>query len=102
MFLYTGELCVRWRQQVCTKIEHTPKSSHPNDHLAKDAAALEHVIKIDLLDRFGPQVLAHDLGCDQNDGAVTVGFIKVFASPATGSSSISELFTNPGVQGGFR
>ena len=34
--------------------------------------------------------------CNYNDGLpVTVRF------PATGSSSISELFTNPGVQGGF-
>ena len=47
------------------------------DHLAIDAAALEHVIKIDLLDGLESQVLPHDLGCDQDDRrAVAVGFIE--------------------------
>ena len=47
------------------------------DHFAEDAAASIHVGKIDLLDRFEAQVLAHDLGCDQDDGrAVAIGLIK--------------------------
>ena len=102
MFLYTGELCVRWRQQVCTKL-NTPRNPATLTIISqKTLQPLNTSSKsISWIDS-GPQVLAHDLGCDQNDGAVTVGFIKVFASPATGSSSISELFTNPGVQGGFR
>jgi hypothetical protein len=63
-----------------------------HDHLAIDAAALEHVIEIDLLDRFEPQVLPDDLRCDQNDrGAVAIGFIEaideVEAAGAAGSGA---------------
>jgi hypothetical protein len=46
-----------------------------HNHLAIDAAALEHVIVIDLLDRFEPQVPPHDLGCDQDDRrTIAIGF----------------------------
>ncbi len=48
-----------------------------HNHLAIDAAAPEHVVVIDLLDRFEPQVLPHDLGCNQNDGCViAISFIE--------------------------
>src|SRR5258708_21214046 len=47
------------------------------DRLAKDAAALEDLLEINFLDRIEADVLAHDLGCDQNDGcAVAIGFIE--------------------------
>ena len=58
------------------------------DHLAIDAAALEHVVEIDLLDRFEAQVLPHDLGCDQNDrGAVAIGFIEAIDEVETAGAA---------------
>ncbi len=48
-----------------------------NDHLAIDAAALEHVIEVDLLDRLEPDVLSHDLRCNKYDRrAVAIGLIE--------------------------
>jgi hypothetical protein len=48
-----------------------------DDHLAIDAAALVHLVEIDLLDRLEPDVLPHDLGRYQDDRrAITVGLVK--------------------------
>ena len=47
------------------------------DHLAEHAAALVHVLEIDLLDRFESDILPYDLGCDQDDrGAVAIGLVE--------------------------
>ena len=58
------------------------------DHLAIDAAALEHVIEVDLLNRFEPQVLPHDLGCDQDDwSTVSIGFVEAIDEMKTAGAA---------------
>jgi len=68
-----------------------------HDHLTIDAAALEHLLEIDLLDRFEPQVLPHDLCCDQDDrcAVAIASFIKavdeVGAAGAAGCCAGDEM-----------
>ena len=60
------------------------------DHLAEDAAALEHVVEVDLLDRFEAQVLPHDLGRDQDDRrAVAIGFVEAVDEVETAGAAAS-------------
>jgi hypothetical protein len=60
------------------------------DHLAIDAAALEHVVVLDLLDRLESQVPPHDLGCDQDDRrAVAIGFIEAVDEVETAGAAAS-------------
>jgi hypothetical protein len=58
-------------------------------------ATLEDIIQIDLLDRFKPEVLAHDLRCDEDDwGSIAIGFIEaideVEAALAAGARACCE------------
>ena len=66
-----GQRCLAGRDRLA------PGLLGRDDHLTKHTAALEHVVEIDLLDRLEPNVLPHDLGCDQDDGrAVAIGLVE--------------------------
>src|SRR6185437_12446584 len=72
-----------------------------DNHLAIDAAALEHIIEVDFLDRFEPQVLPHDLRCDQDDrSTVAIGFIEaideVETARTTGARAGREMTSEQG------
>ena len=85
-------------RQGCLARRHclAPSLVRRDDHLAIDAAALEHVIVIDLLDRIEPEVLPYDLGCDQDDrGAVTVSFIQAVDEMETARAACSRACREP-------
>jgi hypothetical protein len=66
------------------------------NHLAKNAAVPVYLSEIDLLDRIEAYILAHHLGCDQDDRrTIAIGFIEaideVEAAGAAGTGAGHEL-----------
>src|SRR5947209_15649021 len=60
------------------------------DHLAIDAAALEDVVVVNLLDRLKPQVLPHDLSRNQDyRRAIAIGFIEAVDEVETAGAAAS-------------
>jgi hypothetical protein len=102
-----GDAAFRQRR-LASSYRFAPGLLGRQDHLAIDAAALVHVIEVDLLDRLEPDVLPHDLGRDQdNRRAIAVGFVKPVdeveaawaAATGAGRQIAGELRLGPGREG---
>src|SRR6202011_4439114 len=53
-----------------------------------DAASLEYVVEVNLLDGLEPQVVPHDLGRNQDEGcAIAIGFIEAIDEVKTAGAA---------------